>query len=188
MRSILKTLVFAALAFCLFLPCLSAQELPPTLGQTGHRLFYYDTSNNLEYVCWAQAQNAVNTFKRSDSTLTNIVDAATTATATTASAHGLTTGATVVITGATEDTDLNGTYTITVTGATTFTFTSASVTDATYTESTLVVTYTGPRDTVALWAIQRLFYSTNLLVKSAWASGTPKFDKSCSLRATYQYR
>lgn len=63
----------------------------------------------------------------------NIVDASNTATVTTTNPHGFSTGQSIVISGVTapDDTDLNGTYTITVVDSTTFTFTSASVTDGT---------------------------------------------------------
>jgi hypothetical protein len=185
MRSLIRSLlIFVFLVFGAV-----AQELPPAIGLSSHRLFFYDASNNLEYVCWTQSQNATATFTRAATTLTNIVDSGTTATATTASAHGLTTGATVVVTGATVDADLNSTAVITVTGTTTFTFTSASVADATYTEATLVVTYSGPRDTSAIWAIQKFFYNaSNYLVKAAWATGSPANTRICANRATYQYR
>jgi hypothetical protein len=61
-----------------------------------------------------------------------------TATLTTASAHGLVTGNQVVITGATES-NYNGTYKITVTGSTTFTYTMATAPSA---NATVVGTYT----------------------------------------------
>lgn len=56
--------------------------------------------------------------------ITSITSASTTATVTTGSAHGYTTGQSIIIAGATQ-TEYNGTYTITVTGATTFTYTFA---------------------------------------------------------------
>lgn len=58
-------------------------------------------------------------------TISTITHVGTTATLTTASAHGLVTGNQVTITGATES-NYNGTYIITVTGATTFTYVMAS--------------------------------------------------------------
>lgn len=65
--------------------------------------------------------------KSLDSTLsiTDISRTDTTATVTTAVDHGLITGAVVVISGANQS-DYNGTFTITVTGATTFTYTVAN--------------------------------------------------------------
>lgn len=73
-------------------------------------------------------------------TVTSIVDLVNTATVTTTSPHGLVTGDIVKISGATVDTDLNGNYSVTVSSTTVFTVTSASVSDATYTEATLRVT------------------------------------------------
>lgn len=79
---------------------------------------------------------ALNVTRQPEQTISTITRVSTTATLTTASAHGLTTGNSVIITQATPS-QYNGTYTITVTGATTFTYTmasdpgaSATVTDA----------------------------------------------------------
>jgi hypothetical protein len=58
-------------------------------------------------------------------TISTITFSTTTATLTTASAHGLSSGAVVVVTGATPSA-YNGTFAITVTGTTTFTYTMAS--------------------------------------------------------------
>jgi len=69
--------------------------------------------------------------------VTSITDAANTATVVTPENHGLVTGDIIKVTGATVDTDLNGFYAVTVTGVKGFTFTSANVTDAAYTEATL---------------------------------------------------
>lgn len=71
-------------------------------------------------------------------TISTITYVGTTATLTTASAHGLITGNRVTISGASPS-EYNGTYVITVTGATTFTYTMAS-TPAT--NATTVGTYT----------------------------------------------
>lgn len=85
------------------------------------------------------------TAKVSDLTLTSIVNSGTTATITFHSTHygtvELQAGDTITISGATVDTDLNGTYTVNSKTSTTVTVTTASVTNATYTESTLTVTH-----------------------------------------------
>lgn len=163
-----------------------ATEKPPAPGQQEHVLYFYDGSNRLEYNCWTQTVTT-NTYSIAASTLTNIVDATNTATVTTAAAHGLTSGATVTVSGA-SDTDLNGTYVITVTASTTFTFTSANVTDATYTDATLSVVNTGPKDTAAIWAIQKRFYTAGgYLAKTAWADGTPAKTKICANRASINF-
>lgn len=79
---------------------------------------------------------ALNITRQPEQTISTITRVGTTATLTTASAHGLTTGNSITVTQATPS-QYNGTYTITVTGATTFTYTmasdpgaSATVTDA----------------------------------------------------------
>jgi hypothetical protein len=71
-------------------------------------------------------------------TISSITRSGTTATLTTGSAHGLITGNRVTITGATAN-DYNGTYVITVTGATTFTYVMATTPAA---NATVVGTYT----------------------------------------------
>jgi hypothetical protein len=77
---------------------------------------------------------------RSDTTLTSIVDLVNTSTVNWPS-HGFlnTTGQYVAIVGGTVDTSLNGVYAVTYVDANSFTITTASVDDATYTESTLSV-------------------------------------------------
>jgi hypothetical protein len=71
-------------------------------------------------------------------TISSITRSGTTATLTTASAHGLITGNRVTITGATAN-DYNGVYVITVTGATTFTYVMATTPAA---NATVVGSYT----------------------------------------------
>jgi hypothetical protein len=78
---------------------------------------------------------ATTTTAASISTITRV---ATVATLTTATAHGLITGNRVTISGATSS-EYNGTYVITVTGASTFTYTMASTPAA---NATVVGTYT----------------------------------------------
>jgi len=80
-------------------------------------------------------------YLRSDNSLTDIVVATNVATATTAAAHGLTTGDYMAVKGATAATALNNLvgYSVTVTGATTFTFATSGVADATYTEAGLSI-------------------------------------------------
>ncbi|MCW3678217.1 hypothetical protein [Burkholderia cenocepacia] len=76
-------------------------------------------------------------------TITSITASGTTATLTTALAHGLSTGDQVTITGATPGA-FNGTYTVTVTGPTTFTYTMLTAPGG---NATVVGTYT------VLWSI-----------------------------------
>lgn len=86
--------------------------------------------------------------------ITSISFVSTTATVTTATAHGLTTGDVAVITGATPAV-YNGTYSIVVTGPTTFTYTLASVPA---TNASVVGSYS-----VVKTAFSRAMYSQSLL-------------------------
>lgn len=83
--------------------------------------------------------------------VSTIVDSGSTATVTTATPHGFSSGQSVTISGvaAPDDTDLNGSYTITVTGTNTFTFTSAAVTDGTTTGTAIVATPPGTHPATA---------------------------------------
>lgn len=164
------------------LPVRTDQE-PPSTAYT--QLFAYDGSSQLEYIGWAKSLQPTHSYVVGVN-LTNIVDSSNTATVT-ATAHGLTTGQRVTVAGA-SDTDLNGTYVITVTSADAFTFTSASVTDATYTDDTLVITTTAPRTNASCWAIQKLVYSSTLQTESHWAEGTSAEVKAWDSRATYAYQ
>lgn len=95
-------------------------------------------------------------------TISTITASGTTATLTTSAAHGLTTGDQVTITGATP-TQYNGTYTVTVTGATTFTYTMASAPGG---NATVVGTY------IILWNITgvdpRTFVHVNVFANRLW--------------------
>ena len=77
------------------------------------------------------------TVKGSSKAVTSITRTSTTATVTTAENHGLATGVSVTITGATES-EYNGTYVITVTGVNTFTYT---VSGSPATPATGTITY-----------------------------------------------
>ncbi len=158
---------------------------PPPTAEL--KLFYYDGSSNLQYICWArQNQMKDSTQKRSDSTLTSIVVLTNVGTVTTASAHGLYIGARVVITGATVDTDLNATYTVaTVGSSTTYTIATSSVANATYTDAGLVITTTYPLTTAPVWAIQVLTYATTTLTGSFWARASVGYGLACTDRTTY---
>lgn len=149
--------------------------------------FFVDGSGNLQYICTARQKTGQTTVKRTDATLTNIAVSSNTATLTTASAHNLYVGARVTVSGATVDTDLNATYTIlTVPSATTYTFTTVAVSNATYTESTLVVTTDFPLLSGLLWSIQVYQYSaTSVMSGSLWAASNVAYNLACSNRATY---
>lgn len=129
---------------------------------------FRDGSNNVEYVCTAQRNQAAFSWTTAASTLTSIVDSSNTSTVTTSTAHGLRPGNKVTITGA-SDADLNGTYYIqTVGSTTTFTITTASVTDATY-SSGLTLSTRAPRGTAAIWTIQKFIYTTTYVDDVQWS-------------------
>ena len=189
------------LVLCLFMAAgLLAQDGPvvnPSSGPPGggpwHSLYFYDASSNLTYTCWALPRSTTVTWL-SATTLTSVVDSSDTATVTTTTAHGLTIGATVALSGFTGDTDLNATYEVlTVPTTATFTITTALVTDGTYNlaggEKVGVLSTTALQDTGAYWSIQRYVYDTsNRIIKTAWADGTKAPIKACASRASYSYR
>lgn len=114
-------------------------------------------------------------WTKAATTLTNIVVATNVGTVTTSTAHGLTVGNPVTVSGATVDTDLNATYYVqTVGSTTTFTITTASVADATYTDATLVLSTNAPLTTQPIWAINKKTYSTNSQIADQWAGGSAK--------------
>jgi len=159
---------------------------PPVTAWTV--LYFYDGSDNLEFVCFARPVQPEKTFARSDASLTSIAVSTNVATATTAAAHGLQIGNKIVVSGATVDADLNGTYIIaSVPSSTTFTFATASVSDGTYTEATLQFVTTAPRTSEPIWAVSRYQYSTGKLTHSQWADGNTADDNVCDDRATLDY-
>ena len=86
----------------------------------------------------------------------------------TVTTHGLPTGATVVISGGTGDwAGLNGTQTITNTGANTFTVPVNSSAFASTFAGT--ITTNSPQTSAAIWAIQKNFYTANQLTNTMWA-------------------
>jgi hypothetical protein len=149
-------------------------------------LYFYDASN-LQYNCRAPQNVATTSWTIAATTITNIVDASNTSTVTTSAAHGLYPGARVVIKGATVDVDLDGAYTVLTTPlATTFTVTTANVSDATYTDAGLVITTKNPVTTASVWAIKAYTYSSGVLSGSYWATGaTTAARLKCSERANY---
>jgi len=97
----------------------------------------YDNSNPA-----AAAAVLVNALEVKDEiVISSIVDAANVATITTATPHGCIVGDIVKVSGVTTDTDLNANATVvSVPTSTTMTIASASVTDATYSDTTMKLT------------------------------------------------
>ena len=105
-------------------------------------------------------------------TIISITHTGTTANLTTASAHGLVTGNRVTITGATAN-DYNGTYVITVTGTTTFTYVMATTPAA---NASVVGSYT----TVGITGVDSsTFINVNLFKNRLW------FTQKDTLKAWY---
>lgn len=184
----MKTLLLLACAMPAWAqgPAVNQVDDPPP--NAAQKLFYYDGSNNLQYICWARQRDPIATFqRRSDSTLTNIVVLTNVGTVTTAGAHGLYIGARVTISGASVDTDLNANYTVaTVPSSTTYTIATASVGNATYTESTLVIATNSPMTTLARWGIEILTYNgSNYLTGKYWAGASTAYNLACTDRASY---
>lgn len=75
--------------------------------------------------------------KNPDMLVTSLTDATNTCTAVTPANHGLVTGDIIKVTGVVADLQLNGFFAVTVTGVKGFTFTTANVDDAAYTESAI---------------------------------------------------
>lgn len=193
----------AMLLLALALPCVYAQNSDPAVSISGGppakgwtALYNYTAiggADYVEYICLARS-----TQKNITASVTQIVDAANTATVTTASAHGLAINNRVAIAGVTGDTDLNATYLIlTVPSSTTFTVTSANVTDATYATAGITISSYAPRSYDAIWAIKKFTYGgtggTSLLaiqwaVKSASGSSSTGQENSCDARTTLAYQ
>lgn len=152
-------------------------EAPPATTRTIVRL--WDGSNNNTHVCYGpQFLTATKEWTIDGSTLTSIGVSTNTATATTAAAHGMPVGKDgwlVTVSGATVDTDLNGTYIVASTpSTTTFTFTTVGVSDATYTESGLEIDMAALRPPLTedvVWDVKRQWFNTNQIAEG-WAVGT----------------
>ena len=164
---------------------------PPWTNWT--RLLFRDGSSNNEYLCYALSKQPTFVWYAAGPsvTLTSIVDSANTATVTTVGNHGLLPGNIIIVEGVSTDTDLNGTYNIQTVGSpTTFTITTANVSDGTYNGSNnplMNVNTTAPRTSAAIWSIMRMYYTSNLLDRSAWAGGDTATTKICDNRASLGY-
>ena len=127
-------------------------------------LIYRDGSSNQQYICSALAKQPAYTWSGT-SMVTNITDAATTATITFPSAHGLSNDNRIYITGMTSagTTALNAAagFVITVTSSTAITITTSGVTDGVYTPVTdtgMRIWTTAPRTNALQWQIFRQYY------------------------------
>ncbi len=181
--------LIAALAFSQEGQQVNISGSNPISGYTD--LFFYSGSD-LQYSCRAKSQQPTKTFGRTAPTpyvLTSIVVLTNVGTVTTVSDNGLKVNDKIVITGATVDTDLNGTYKVaTVTNSKVFTIVTVSVANATYTESTLQFTTTAPLTTLPIWGIKKYTAVASQITASQWANGTSGASQICDNRATLSFQ
>ena len=149
-------------------------------------LIFRDGMNNIEYICRALSRQSVFSWTVADTTLTSIVVSSNTATVTTSSNHGLAVGNQVSVYGSTVAA-LNGGYQVATAGTTTFTFTTAGVSDATYNNAGLGLSTTSPRSNAGIWSIQKFFYTSVFVDRYGWADGSTNTNKSCDNRSNYAY-
>ena len=139
------------------------------------RLYFYDGSNNMEYVCRSPPQQKNYTWAvtptGAQGTLTSIVVLTNVGTVTTSAAHGLQPGNLVVVAGSTTSA-LNGTYKVqTVGSTTTFTTRTSGVSNATYSTSLLTLSSNAPRTTAPVWSIEKRTYDgSNNMTRAQFAT------------------
>ncbi len=188
----MKTLLIALLAMSIY-----GQEGTPVNNSISAPLaaytnLYFYSGTDLQYACRAKSLQPTATFIIAGSTpfaLTSIVVSTNVGTVTTVSDNGLKVNDKIVVSGATVDTDLNGTYKIaTVTNSKVFTIATVAVADATYNEATLKFTTTAPRTTLPIWSIQKFTVVASLITASQWANGTSGTSQICDNRATLSYQ
>jgi hypothetical protein len=194
MKRLLIALALCACAFGQNVTRVSDRPAPDATED----LYFYDGSNNLEYICTTDVPSVTSIFgvTASDSnqprssisavTITSIADSANTATVTFSGAHGLAVGHRFTVAGATTDTDLNGTYIVaTVADSTHITFTTANVTDATYTDATMTIATNAPRSNANVWSIRKFAYTGTAINRGRWLYGAPAGSLACDSRTSY---
>ncbi len=158
---------------------------------TAYTDLYFYSGTDIEYSCRAKSLQPTKTFGRTQPTpyvLTSIVVLTNVGTVTTVSDNGFKLNDKIVITGATVDTDLNGTYKIaSISSSKIFTIATVSVANATYTESTLQFTTTAPRTTMPIWGVRKYTTVASLVTASQWANGVST-GQICDNRATLSFQ
>lgn len=144
-----------------------------TPGTPITRLFFYDGSGNLQYACKApqpmQAYTWAVTPTTYQGTLTSISVSSNVGTVTVVGNHGLAVGNLVTVAASTTST-LNGNYYIqSVPSPTTFTITTAGVSDGTYNTAALTLSTTAAQSSQPIWSIEKFTYSGSNLAASQWA-------------------
>jgi hypothetical protein len=182
MRTLTLLLAFTGGLFAQAVGVNQVQGPPPSAYE---KLFFYDGSNNLQYICMAQQNQRANSYSVSGSTLTSIVVATNVGTVTFGTAPGLYVGARITVSGSTTAA-LNGAYQVTAVSGATVTITTSGVSDATYSNAALTVTTNNPLTGAAIWAIQVFSYNvSNQLIDAHWAGGSAGEAFACSNRASY---
>ena len=195
----MKKLAVSILAFAPFVmaqtntPVVISPANPPTMFE---QVLFYDGSGNLQYICKAPKQSSQYTWGITlangtrQNTLTNIVVSTNTATATTGNNHGLQIGNLITVAASTTAA-LNGNYVVLTTpSATTFTFTTVGVADATYSNAAMTLSTWASLTSQPWWSITKLTTTTgNLsLVQTsthvtAGGGATPSYDFICDNKA-----
>jgi hypothetical protein len=158
---------------------------PPQIAYT--QLIAYSGSNP-EYIGWAKSWQPTKTLTRAAGGPFTQVAVSTNVGTVSWTAHGLAAGNRVTIAKATVDTDLNGTYVIQTVSTDSFTITTSSVSDATYTDATMTIETNAPSTGDPVWAIQKNVYSTNLPVQVFFAEGRSDANLIWGSKATYAYQ
>ena len=180
MKSLLIALLFAFAAMAQEGITVNQSSGPPPAPYTP--FFDYAGGSNLIYMCKARPVQSPYVVSVAGKSMTNIVVSTDVGTVNW-TAHGLAVGNSITVAGTAVDTDLNATYYVqTVPDANSLTITTASVADGTYTTG-LTITTTAPRNTAAIWYIEKYTYSGNNMVMVQSAGGTPSLTKICANRA-----
>jgi len=169
-------------------PIVSLFEGPPQEGYT--TLLAY-SGTDLEYIGMARSRQPESVWGKGTGFLVSIAVLTNAATLTFSAAHGLQAGNKIVISGATVDADLNGTYGVADPApggdGTKLTVATANVADGTYTEATLKAVSTAPRTTLPIWSIKRQYFAAGSVTRVAWANGSSAPVHVWGSRASYQY-
>jgi len=186
LTQVLSVLLVLLMIWLVVLPA-RAQSNPDCNRLACRQLYFNDGNGNLQYICEAPQRVAIPTiFRRSDSTLTNIVVSSNVATATTSTAHKYYVGAFFTVSGAIVDPDLNATGQIlSVPSSTTFTFATTNVADGTYSDATLSIISYEPRTSASLWHISVLNYNGTVFIGKYHAASSLAFGLVCDNRANY---
>lgn len=138
-------------------PQVVLSQEPPATPQA-IRLFY-DGSSRLLYMCKAHGWKTQSQFSVSNGSLTNIVVSSSTATITTAAAHGILAEAQVQITGSSSSL-MNRKASVASVTSTTMVL-AGSFEDGTYSSANspgLTVTTSFPKTSQAIWTITKMYY------------------------------